>query len=992
MLPKNKLTLAIQHTMLLSGLTATSFVTQAETQLEQAQSSPEKILITGSRIKHTSAQMTAPTTIIDAEAIAQSGAKNIADLMNRLPALVNGIGGSAINNNNGGNINNAGLELANLRGLGTNRTLVLVDGRRHVAGSAGTSAVDMSMIPTAMVERVEVITGGASAIYGADAVTGVVKFIMRKDISGFELDASIGQTSYNDGKSNDLALTFGHNYLDNRGNFTLHASYSDEEEISIRARDYANKNHTFSSNPANSSNDDGIPDLIFYNDQRFQALSAEGLFYVPNDNYLFGDLPITKVSTVIGPPVFADDPFGLGYDTFTIDRDDGHFRPFQAGTNCMVVPCEGGDGFRTEETGTLNVPSERLLLSASTHFDITNEHRIFAEAKYGKTQSAASNQASVFHDDNFGPLVVITNENPFRPNELVDLMTERNLQSVGLAVIGMNARSETTRETSQFMFGGEGSIGNYDYSFYAQYGKVSSEIINDDVLNENYYRALDAVTDENGNAVCRSANEHPDCVAYNPIYFLASEEAKNYAGVKLLTEEEIEQTVVAATLGGELFEIPAGIIDFVVGVEYRKESSESTPDPLTQAIDADGIGSGLVGSTTGPSREQNTYLKATSGSYDVAEVFGEVLIPLVDGVTFVDTLDLELAGRYADHSVTGGDFTYKTAINWSIVSDLRARYTYSHAVRAPNIQELFAPEQATGATMVDPCSASNIGSGPIDGNREQNCYSLGIAPGFVSSADFGTRTELQGGNTELNPEKADTYTVGLVYTPTKNLSIALDYWDVEFEDAITTYDPTFILESCVDGQSTNPLFCNLINRNELGQINNVRTQSINVAAFLASGVDLDINYSLDFSAYGRLNVNLAATYLDERKFFNNLADPTDKESLAGQVGSPHARALLNTVYQINDITASWALNYIGDSTFDKEATDETFEDWFDNRVGSYTYHNLNLNYDVNNQFSLYAGVDNLGDKRPPALPNLNAGSLLYDGVGRKYYLGLRYKL
>lgn len=987
---KSKLSIAVSQALVFGSISLFSQSTHAATEAETEQ--PEKILITGSRIKHTSAQMTAPTTIIDAEAIAQSGAKNIADLMNRLPALVNGVGGNAINNNNGGNINNAGLELANLRGLGTNRTLVLVDGRRHVAGSAGTSAVDMSMIPTAMVERVEVITGGASAIYGADAVTGVVNFIMRKDFTGFEVDASIGQTSYSDGKSNDLSLTFGQNYLSDKGNFTFHASYSDEEEISIAARDYANKNHTFSSNPANGSNDDGIPDLIFYEDQRFQALSAEGLFYVPNQNYLFGGLPITQVSTIIGPPIFADDPFGFGYDTFTIDREDGHFRPFQAGTNCMVVPCEGGDGFRTEETGTLNVPSERLLMNLRTHYDISQSHRIYAEAKYAKTQSAASNQASVFHDDNFGPLVVITDENPFRPTELVDLMAQRNLQSVGLAVIGMNARSETTRETTQFMFGGEGVVGAYDYSFYAQYGQVSSEIINDDVLNENYYRALDAVSDADGNAVCRSAATNPDCVAYNPIFFQASDAAKAYAGVKLRTEDEIEQTVMAFTLGGELFETSAGIVDFVVGAEYRKESSESNPDELTQAIDADGIGSGLVGSMTGPSREQNIYLKPTQGSYDVSEIFGELLIPLVDGVPFVDTLDLELAGRYADHSVTGGDFTYKTALNWSIVSDLRARYTLSHAVRAPNIQELFAPEQATGASMVDPCSASNIGSGPLDSNREQNCYVLGIQPGFVSSADFGTRTELQGGNTQLNPEKADTYTVGLVYTPSNNFSLALDYWDVEIKDAITTYNPTFILNSCVDGQSINPLFCDLINRNEQGQILNVRTQSINVAAFVASGVDMDVNYSIDLAEYGDLNFNLNATYLDERKFFNNLADPTDKQSLAGQVGSPHLRALLNTVYRIHDLTANWSLNYIGESTFNKEASDETYEDWFDNSVGSYSYHNLNLNYALNDQFSLYAGIDNVTDKRPPALPNLNAGSLLYDGVGRKYYLGLRYKL
>ncbi|WP_448568844.1 TonB-dependent receptor domain-containing protein [Thalassotalea ganghwensis] len=952
---------------------------------------PEKITITGSRIKQTSAQMTTPMTIIDTEMIEQSGVKNIGDLMNKLPALLSGVGGGAINRSNGNSINNAGLELANLRGLGTNRTLVLVDGRRHVAGSAGTSAVDMSMIPASMVQRVEVITGGASAIYGADAVTGVVNFIMRKDLEGFELDASTGETRYNDGESKDFSLNFGTNYANGDGNFTFHASYSEEEEIPIKSRPYANKNHVFYANPLNTSNDDDIPDLIFYEDQRYQALSAEGLFYVPNDQYLFGNMPITSVSTIIGAPVFANDPFGFNYDTYTIDREDGHFRDFQPGTNCVVVPCEGGDGFRINETGTLNAPSERVLLSASTHFDINPNHRVYGEVKYAKTESAASDQASVFHDDNFGPLITISNENPFRPQELVDIMDNRGLQSVGLAVVGLSARANTKRETTQFVFGGEGSIGSYNYTYYLQHGEVKSERLNDDVLIENYERALDAVTGADGQAVCRDMTTDPNCVAYNPIYFGATQAARDYVGVQLLTEEEIEQTVISATLGGSLFETAAGYADFVVGLEYRDESASNNPDALAQARDENGRGLGLLGSTRGTTPDTNIFLSTTKGSYDVSEVFGEVLVPLVDGKTGIESLDLELAGRYADNSVTGGDFTYKAAVNWAILDEFRLRYTFSHAVRAPNIQEMFAPEQAVANNMQDPCSASRINSGPLDSNRAVNCAALGIPEGFVSSADFGTRIELQGGNTELNPEKADTYTLGVVFTPTDNFNLAIDYWDVDIEDAITTYNPTFILNNCVDGQALNNEFCQLIDRNSLGQINNVRTTSINVAAFVASGVDVDANYSIDLGNAGGLSFQLTATYLDERKFYNNVEDPNDRSSFAGQVGSPRVRALLNSVYRYEDLTLAWTMNYIGRSIFNKEATEETYEDWFDNEVGSYVYHNINLDYQFTDGLSGYAGVSNLNDKLPPALPALNSGGLLYDGIGRKIYAGIRYK-
>jgi len=951
----------------------------------------ERIAVTGSRIKHNSSQMTTPTTIIDAEAIAQSGVKNIGDLLNKMPALLSGVGGGSINNNNNGDINNAGLELANLRGLGTNRTLVLVDGRRHVAGSAGSSAVDMSMIPASMVARVEIITGGASAIYGADAVTGVVNFIMRKDIEGFEIEASTGQTKESDGDKKDLSLTWGANFAQGRGNISAHASYSDEKEIPITSRNYANLNHTFGSNPLNTGKSDGISDSIFMVDQRFQALSAEGLFYVPNENYFFGGLPITQVSTVIGPPVFADDPFGLGYDTYTIDREDGHFRNFQAGTNCSVVPCEGGDGFRTEETGTLNAPSERTLFNLSSYYDINNDHRIYAEAKYGKTESAASGQASVFHDDNFGPLITINIDNPFAPQELVSIMQERGLDSVGLAVIGMNARSQTKRETTQFTFGGEGSIGEYGYTFYAQYGKVESNLYNDDVLNENYYRALDAVDDGSGNAVCRSADTHPDCVAYNPIYFQASAEARDYAGVTLHRKDKIEQKVLSFTLDGSLFETNAGMVDFVVGLEYRDESSTSTPDVLSQAIDPDGVGSGLIGSTTGPSRAENSYLKTTNGGYDVSEIFGEVLIPLVEGVTGVESLDLELAARYADHSITGGDSTYKTALNWTIFEEFRLRTTFSHAVRAPNINELFAPEQIRGSSMTDPCHGENQIKGPSDGNRQANCAAIGIGPDFESAAAFGTRSEASRGNIDLNPETADTYTLGLVLTPIENLTIAIDYWNVKIDDAITTFDTTDVLNNCVDGKSLNNAFCDLVNRDELGQIRTVTTQSINAAAFTANGTDIDVNYSVDLADLGNLNFMFKGTYLGERKFQQNAEDPKDVSSLAGQVGTPRIRGLISSVYRYEDLTASWTMNYIGSSTFNKKAEKETYPEWFDNEVGTYVYHNINVNYQINDDLSVYLGADNITDKKPPALPNLNAGSLLYDGIGAKYYAGIKYK-
>lgn len=980
-----------------TALFAVAFATPVLAEEAVTEEKIEKISVTGSRIKHESAQMATPTTIINSDAIAQFGVKNIGDLMNKLPALMDGVGGGNTNFQNGGNTNNAGLELANLRGLGVNRTLVLINGRRHVSGGADTAAVDMSMIPVALIERMEIITGGASAIYGADAVTGVVNFIMKKDFEGFELDASYGQTAQSDGEKSDLSLSWGSNFDGDKGNFTLSGAYSNQDEIMIKDRDYANKTHAFATFEGQG---------IFRDDERYQALSEEGLFYVPNADYLFDgnhaapwggnfpQMPITQVSGAFYP-IFADDPiqpFGPnGYDTFTVDRDSGETRDFIAGMNCTTVPCDGGDGFRTSESSSLLTPSERVLFNARARYDLSDSHRIFAEAKYGKVESGASGQASVFHDDNFGPLIPIRADNPFAPEIVVNALNAAGHDEAALAVVGMGVRSTTSRETTQFTFGGEGDLGDYSYDFYLQYGQTEGSIKNQDLLLSSYYQALDAISDGSGNAVCRDQSN--GCIAFNPINNLASQEALGFVGVDLLTKEKMQQFVANFAITGELFELESGAVDFVVGMEYRDESVNSTPDALTQTTqtlpDGTVVGTGQVGSTSGVNVESYSYLGITDGSFTVAEVFGETLIPLVEGVTGIESLELELAARYSDHSVTGGDVTWKSGLNWTLMDEVRVRSTYSHAVRAPNINELYAPEEVGAANMVDPCHEDNLPNGPNPANRAANCAALGMAPDFQSSADFGTRGVKTSGNENLSAETADTLTVGIVVQPVEGLSLAVDYWDMSIDDAITTYSATDVLSNCVDGSNLNQKYCELITRDANNQIINVATKSINVANFTASGVDVDANYFLGLSEYGDLNFNIKATYLNERQFQTNIEFPDEIDEQAGEVGTPNLRGLFTTVYHLNNLTLSWTMNYVGESDFDNNAVEGQYPEWFDNKVDSYTYHNLNVNFVASENFALYAGIDNIADKTPPALPNLNAGSLLYDAVGRKYYAGVK---
>lgn len=423
---------------------------------------------------------------------------------------------------------------------------------------------------------------------------------------------------------------------------------------------------------------DGISDTVWHRDQRFQALSREGLIYLPNEQWVLAGTPFDIINNPL-PPTFGGDPFGLGYDTFTIDRDNGNFRPFVSGSNCQVVPCDGGDGFRTPEANSLQTPSTRYLLDFSSNYEVSDQHNLYLDAKYGKVESAAAGQASVFHDDNFGPLIPLRIDNPFAPAELKQLMTARGIDVAALAVVGRPLRTDNRRETLQFTLGSKGLLGDYSYDAFLQHGEVSADLKSQDVLMSRYYEALDATTDASGKAVCRSGNS--SCAPWNAMFNQVSPEAMAYVGVDLLTTEQVKQTLASFSVNGDLAELDAGIVAFAAGIEYRKESSKSTPDKLAQAVDADGVGSGLVGSRTGTTRAQNSYVKPTSGEYDVKELFGELIVPLLSDYRLVDNLELEVAGRVSKHSITGTDSTYKLALNWALTENIRTRGTYSLAVR-----------------------------------------------------------------------------------------------------------------------------------------------------------------------------------------------------------------------------------------------------------------------------------------------------------------------
>lgn len=963
----------------------------------------DEIVVTGTRIKRSAASSPTPTMVLEAESIKRSGVANLGDLLHELPAISNGTGGNAINDANGGATASAGLEFLNLRGLGEERTLVLIDGRRHVPGSAGDAAVDISMIPTNLIERVEVISGGASAVYGADAVTGVVNIITKKAFDGWQIDYQAGASAQGDGETNDLSVLFGRNFHNGKGNVMISASYYDENEISIAARDYANRLISFNPNPANTGPNDGIPDQLLVDDLRFTPLNREGTLALVNNARTNRFVPIEQLATFGGLPLFPGDPIGLSassalgdglapgqllFDSFTIDRESGQVRAFDEGINCDFVACQGGDGFRTPETNTLSVPIERTILDLSSSYEFDSS-RVFANLKYGNVKSNASGQASVFHDGNFGPYVPIFRDNPFLPAALAAEMDARGLSVAPLAVVGVAQRSDTERETIQFIIGGEGKMNNaIDYVYYAQYGRVESKLGDADVLNSRYYQALDATTDASGMPVCRDTSGGCQPLNIFNSGLNSSPESLDFVEANVLNRDEIEQVVIGASVNGDLFELPAGTSKFALGIEYRNEKAENIPDPLLQARDpVTGAGAGLVGSLTQIDTTLNGFVLPTSGRFDVTEVFGEVTLPIISDKPFFDEVTLDAALRVADYNLSGTEVSYKTGLNWAMNDSLRLRATYSRAVRAPNVTELFDPLAPGAGNATDPCHVEELDFGPNPDNRRANCAALGLPEDFLSLAAVGTVTITNGGNLELDPERADTFTLGMVITPTPTSYISLDLWDVEVNDAITVFGASTVLANCVDGANLNPVFCNDISRSGSGQITNIFTQFINAAEFSARGVDITAGARFDGPGSGEFSVDFLGSVMDTREF---LQDADDLETLVEEIdtaGNPELRGSLNLGYRSDKWLLSWDMRFVGSSKFSGDVQPEELPV---NRVPSFLYHDVFSSYQLRDNLEVFLGVNNVLDKEPPALPDLNTGGLLYDGVGRYYFAGLRF--
>ena len=923
----------------------------------------QEVIVTGSRIQ-TSVGMASPmpVSVMSARELESLSSRGLIDAISLMPQfLMNSTPTNAYSF-----ASNAGQSFLNLRGLGPNRTLVLLDGRR-VVSSSRLGATDIGVFPTALVQRVEVVTGGASAAYGSDAVGGVVNFVLDTGFNGMRAEAHRGTTERGDGGNLGFSLAGGMP-LGDRLHVLGSVEYQEADRIeTYRGRDWF-QGWGRVTNPQWTATRTGPQVLTLPN--------------VTSTRYTFGGL--------INQPGSALDRLAF--------QPDGSYRPFQVGPIASIgggtYSQSGGvgDNYEADRTGdgSLLPGVSRGSAFAYLNYDLTDDSYAFVQALYGRNHVDFVNVGAV----QFGQWqATIYRDNAFLPQPLKQVMQNEGLEQFGFSRMGSSAdlgraRDIIQNDTYSFTAGLRALSGGWRYSGYYQFGQNEGDTtLRDFVRTDRLSIALDAVTDPaTGRIVCRSTLFNPSngCVPINLFGVgRASPQAIDYVLDDKFGQVTVEQHFAEMSADGPIAAgLGAGPVLLALGASFREDrfkqyatpsdSSIATPanDP---SIGVQGIPAAFVGSFV----HQFSSFPNLHGAYTVKEAFAEARVPLYNDAQNVRHVSMSLASRYADYSGSGGIWAWKAGLEGYVTSDLRLRGTVSRDTRAANLSERF-DMQNRGFTARDPLFGNTV-------------YSLSA-----------TST----GNPAVEPEKADTFTVGAVYQPNQidGLSMSLDWYSISIQDAISQLGPQAIIDNCFAGQAA---LCALITRDpQTNEIVFVRNTFLNVAQAKAVGMDFEAQFSRDLHWLGgageAMSARLIASWLGENS--TRLAG-TAKIDRAGQtggsatgyIGMPDLQLTAALTYR----NGPWQM-YLQGHFIDSGQLDATLRqgiDIDDNTVASAFYTDLRLSYSRDTvrdgSWEIYARIENLFDRNPPRAADFSdfngathTNETLFDVLGRRYTLGV----
>ncbi len=968
MTSSNRIRRAIRYALLASAAAAASSGLPAYAQEEQEEADQidqmlgEELVVTGSRIPR--ANLTAPTqvTTIDASNIQYSGLGNAADILRAVPSF--GVAALSTNNSNFLTTDN-GVNTLELRNLDEDRTLVLVNGRRYVPGaSGGTSAVDFNTIPVELVDRIEVVTGGASAIYGSDALAGVVNVILKDKFEGVDFGYQFGESTESDDTTHRINFIAGGNFADDLGNAVVSATFTQQRGVLARDR------------PETAVDDistcffTGVPaDCQTPIEGFFSSFSEFGRFFIPSTG-----------------------------ESFTVDNGTG-----PGGT---VVPWDRDTfGFNRQHFRRYSVPTDRFLLTGNASYDLADSVEAFIETTYAQTETESELEPFPHSSSDDLQGVGISVNNPFMPQALRDAILAagdtqtdyfRRMTEVG------QRGNEASRNTYRFVLGLRGDVQErWHWDGYYGYGQMDAAQTGGGQINvSNMREALNAIDGDGDPATFDPVCANPVAVAEGcvPINIFGlgaiSPGAATYVQAPEQRQQTNRQQIAGVTIGGPAFELPAGPLDFALGGEWRKEHAEDVTDALTR-----------TGQNAG-NQERPIF-----GDYDVIEAFAEIEVPLLRDLPAVHELSIGAAYRWSDYSTVGTTDAYTGRLSWAPIESLRFRGQYARAVRAPNIGELFAPAGENFEPVADPCDGVTATSvGQID----DNCRSIpAIAQRIAATGSFTlTQPEIQGtggftggGNPNLETEQSDSYSLGVVFNKdfgtAGNFLVSVDWFQIEIEDTIGTVERQTAVTQCFNvptSQFPNE-FCSLLVRDttgpafELGELTEVNSTFLNHGNLNTEGVDLSVLWSWALSdwigaASGNMSLRLNYSHLLD---FTEVAFGTLDDS-KGEVGFAEDEAQLGLVYANGPFTFQWETTYVGDSKVNIDPTSAFFFD-----VGTYVVHDFQIGYNLFETANLYVGMNDAFDEDVPVIlsgvPGNTTGTdtnaEVYNPIGRTWYAGMR---
>jgi len=933
-----------------------------------APASNEAITVTGSRIRRPNLESPLPVTSVGGEEFFQTGDVSVGDKLAELPS----IRGTFTQANSTRFLGTAGLNLLDLRGLGTVRTLVLVNGRRHVGGDVLSSGVtpDVNTMPTDLIERVDVVTGGNSAVYGSDAIAGVVNFILKQDYEGIQLRGQGGLSQYGDAGAYFISGLVGKNFAGGRGNVAVNVEYARQNQYFAAARPFLRQNNGFlavDSDPSGAPNgSDGVPDSIFVHDIRSSSLTNTGILR-------FGGTSTYNCGT---------DPTGGFYPCVFIFNPDGTLGP-ATGVRAGISPGSflGGnsENFRNGRQFQLSPQLDRLNVNLIGHYEISPAFVPFVEAKYSRTKTSGTGssgpafiQGSTLSGAFGEPLLRerIRLDNPFiTPQALSVICAQRVLSgqtctnpastvSIRENLLGLGARTEVaTRETYRVVGGIRGDFNDdWNYEVSLNYGHLneSTQILgNLDV--QRFALGADAVRDPaTGNIVCASqlgiravglpvddpnaaarlANDIAACVPINTMGGQFSDAVRNYTLLNTTAKGKTSQFDAMAFVSGDtsqFLNLPGGPIGFVIGAEHREDDLFYHQDPQV-----------TLGYTF-----YNAIPTFDAPKSKVTEAFGEIRLPLLKDRPFFRELEVSAAARVSHYSIgnTGTVWAYNGSAIWSPMVGVRFRGNYGRSVRAPNQVELFSPfSQNFAPGFSDPCSSINIGAGTT--NRPANCAAAGRpggtdatlnpsrtndpVPNLTPPYDLRYDSSLQirsGGNPLLEAEKSDSWTVGTVLTPAfvPGFSLSVDYYNIKVKNVITGVSAQTIVDNCYDLPAGNA-FCNLFQRTPVGSTGPNGEQGfrivessliqgpVNFAKLVAKGIDVEVAYRHALGSFGRVDTRLTYTHVLDRSDFTDPSNPDFQDVIVGkhggELGDPRDAFNWNTTLTHGRFTFGYQMRYL----------------------------------------------------------------------------------